>query len=215
MSTIPERPIYIYRMIHFDNIKYVLQKGMCCKDHPDADPNYINIGNMQLIEDRKTYPIRLPLSEDVLGDYVPFYFAGHSPMLLNIKTGHNVLMIPQEDIIFVCCDLDDVITICKTWVFTDGHAKDKMTSFYNDLKDLSHIDWNAVNATYWRNTEDDFDKQRKKQAEFLVKSYIPVCCIKEIFVKTIDKKIQVENIVRNIGLNIPVNVDQENKLYYS
>lgn len=210
----PPIPIYIFRMIHFKNIEYVLQNGMCHQEHPKADPEYINIGNPTLIKDRNDYNIKINPPGGKLGEYVPFYFAGHSPMLYQIKTGYGVTHIPQEDIIFVCCDISDVISTCDEWCFTDGHAKNAMSSFYNDLEDLTHIDWEAVNSTIWKNTENDYDKQRKKQAEFLVKHYVPVSCIKYIIVKSEKRKSEVEEIITKLNLSIPVKIDINNKLYY-
>lgn len=210
----PPNPTYIFRMIHFKNIEYVLTNGMYHKGHEKADPNYVNIGDPGLIKDRNDYDIKIDHPGGKLGEYVPFYFAGHSPMLYQIKTGYRVAQIPQKDIIFVCCDIEDVIRACDKWCFTDGHAKNNMSNFYNDIKELSNIDWDAVNAQMWNNTADDFDRQRKKQAEFLVKYHVPINCIKAVIVKSEEKKRQVENIISKLKLEIPVKVDIHNKLYY-
>jgi len=80
-------PIRIYRMVHWHNVEHILQHGLCCRDHPNADPNYINIGHAQLIEDRHEHTIPLR-GEGSLGEYIPFYFAGHSPMLYIMKNGY-------------------------------------------------------------------------------------------------------------------------------
>lgn len=215
MNKIPPKPLYIYRMIHFDNLEYILTNGICSSKHPKADPNYINIGDSSLIKDREEYPIGINPPGGLLGEYIPFYFAGHSPMLLKIKTGYGVNQIPQENIIFICCNTEDIIRNTNQWCYTDGHAKNKITEFFNDIKDLHHIDWEAVNATYWKSDIYDMDRARKKQAEFLVKYFIPVSCIHSIIVKNESKKEEVQQLLRKLDLDIPVEVDTNNKLYYN
>lgn len=70
---------------------------MCASTHPLADPAYRNIGNRTLIRDREEYRVPIPPG-GTLGEYIPFYFGGHSPMLLNIKGGRQgVERIPQRD----------------------------------------------------------------------------------------------------------------------
>ncbi len=60
------------------------------------------------------------------------------------------------------------------WVFTDGHAEmAPLTDFYNDLDDLDKIDWNVMKSTYWNDTDDDPDRKRRRQAEFLVHEFFP------------------------------------------
>lgn len=74
--------------------------------------------------------------------------------------------------------------------------------------------WDVIKAKDWKNTEDDFQRRDFKQAEFLVKNHIPVNYIDRIIVKNEAKKIEIEDIVRNLGLDIPVIVAREGKLYY-
>ena len=60
------------------------------------------------------------------------------------------------------------------WVFTDGHAEmAPLTDFYNDLDDLDKIDWNVMKSIYWNDTDDDPDRKRRRQAEFLVHEFFP------------------------------------------
>jgi len=60
------------------------------------------------------------------------------------------------------------------WVFTDGHAEmAPLTDFYDDLEELDKIDWNVMRSTYWNDTDDDPDRKRRRQAEFLVHESFP------------------------------------------
>ena len=61
---------------------------MHCRNSTIRDPNFVPIGNADLIDKRHTRQVRCPPG-GTLSDYVPFYFTPFTPMLLNIKTGFN------------------------------------------------------------------------------------------------------------------------------
>lgn len=52
-----------------------------------------------------------------------------------------------------------------------------MTQFFNSEQHLNEVDWNAVKLVKWNDTEKDPDIKRRKQAEFLVYSEIPLSAI--------------------------------------
>ena len=199
-------------MVHFDNIKFVLSHGIRSKNYMQPSTEYVNIGNDTLIKKRDTYPVDIRPG-GVLGDYVPFYFCGHSPMLLNIKTGRGVPMQPQEDIIFLCLELYNVIEQCNEWIFTDGHPIDSFTEYFNETKDLDQINWDVIPLRYWSVTPETPDRMRQKQAEFMVKNFVPCNCINKIYTYTDKRKKEIENILASLGLDIPVEIDKS-KLYY-
>ena len=119
---IPDK-IYLYRMVHWQNVAHVLHHGLCCKQHKNKDPNYINIGHRQLIADRADTPIPIK-GASVLGDYIPFYFGGHSPMLYLIKNGYQgVEKRAQEDIVYIITTFKKIKKARLEFVFTDRNAK--------------------------------------------------------------------------------------------
>ncbi len=82
---------------------------------------------------------------------------------------------PPSDIIYLACSIREVISSKVDFYFTDGHATDMLTSFYDATKvcDLINIiDWDAVRSSYWGGNE-NLNIKRKKQAEFLVLGDIP------------------------------------------
>lgn len=207
--------VRVFRIVHIDNVEYLLTHGMFTKNHEQADPNYINIGDSGLIAQRNTYRVGINPPNGVLGDYVPFYFGPLSPMLYNIKTGYRgITYRPQGDIVYIVCKVTTLTDNCAEWCFTDGHAKNAITEFYNDIDNLSEVDWNMVAERQWSNTEDDFDRMRRKQAEFLVKNHVPVNCISSIVVLNEARKTFVEEITTRLGLEILVRVNPNNKFYY-
>ena len=66
------------------------------------------------------------------------------------------------------------------YVFTDGHAEMDISDFYEDLANLKEIDWDIMKATYWRDTNEDNDRKRRRQAEFLVHNTLPWHCMTEV-----------------------------------
>ncbi len=58
-------------------------------------------------------------------------------------------------------------------MFTEGHADIEFTDFFDDFKDLVKVDWDLMQARYWNDTNDDPDRKRRRQAEFLVHNFFP------------------------------------------
>ena len=181
-GTIPKK-IWLYRITHRDNLPHILRHGLVTTGHVEADPNFVGIGDHTLIAVRKDKQVPVPPG-GYLSEYVPFYLGAHSPMLLQIKTGNQgVQHRPQEDIVYIISSLDKLKEYGCSYCFTDGHAWDGMTSFYHHYDDLTQIDWNMVKEKHWANTDADFDRKRRKQAEVLAHSKVPVGAIEAIVVK--------------------------------
>ncbi len=201
-------------MVHWQNIPHILQYGLCCRTHNNADPDFINIGHKQLISDRDLHEVNIQ-GMGTLGEYVPFYFAGHSPMLYLIKNGYQGVQIrPQEDLIFLICKIDEVVQSQIEFFFTDRNAKIAIVKNYIDINDLDKLNWESINADNWKNTEENLQKRDLKQAEFLVKNHLPIDLISAIVVKTNERKIYIEEQLHTYGISVPVYIDRTNKLYY-
>lgn len=101
--------IWLFRIVHWENVEYILDNGMTCREHPSADPNYINIGMRQLVNDRHDHPISFENAGN-LGEYVPFYLGPHSPMLYMIKNGFSgVTKRPQHEIVYIISSMEKII----------------------------------------------------------------------------------------------------------
>ena len=57
----------------------------------------------------------------------------------------------------------------QKWAFSDGNAATLYTNFYNDLRDLDKINWDAVDNSDFR----DSVVKEGKQAEFLLHESYP------------------------------------------
>jgi hypothetical protein len=206
--------ILLYRMVHWENVKYILEFGMSCRGHELADPNYVNIGMARLIENRHEFPISIQGAGE-LGEYVPFYFAGHSPMLYTIKQGYSgVQQRPQNDIVFVVCHYRKIKELGLQFVFTDRNAKMAIANYYTEEADFEQLDWLSIQTKHWKSDETDIQRRDKKQAEFLVRNHVPVSAIAALVVKTEARKLYFEEIIRILGLEIAVHVDTNCQIYY-
>ncbi len=98
-------------------------------------------------------------------------------MLLVIQKGGNFVLkaTPPEDIVYMVCLMKQILQLELPFYFSDGHATDNLTTFYDstfaaDMPTI--IDWEAVNAPYWGGT-DNLNLKRKKQAELLLGADLP------------------------------------------
>lgn len=172
------KDIKAYRMTHIDNIPHILQYGITHSNSPNRNSNFVTIGDISLINTRDNKQVKVDngdfLNNDapsiILGNFIPFYFGIKMPMLYVIQHGGNFVIqaTPAEDIIYLACSISQINN--GNFYFSDGHATDNLTTFYDKTKisDLPIIiDWNAVKASYWGGQE-NLNIKRKKQAEFLV-----------------------------------------------
>ncbi len=113
-----------------------------------------------------------------LANYVPFYFAPRSPMLYTIHRG-NVAGATQENIVHLVFCLEDLAEPDQ-FVITDGHAIKSLTDQFGTLDDLEAVDWDIMRETYWADTDEDGDRSRRRQAEFLVHERVAFSSVRQI-----------------------------------
>jgi len=163
-------PTPVYRLLHVDNLRVCLQRAaLHAPFHtPDDGLAYRTIHNEAIQRDRRERLIPCG-PRGVIHDYVSFYFGPRSPMLLQLKT-HRVpgYEESQEPLIYLVSTAQAIQRSGTGFVFSDGHGIASYTQWYDDLAYLDRVDWEAVYALYWQDTVEDMDRQRRKQAEFLV-----------------------------------------------
>lgn len=75
----PEKAL-IFRIVHIDNVEWILRNGLHCRNSAAKDPQYCCIGDTELIEKRAQWEVLISPG-GTLSDYIPFYFTPYSPML--------------------------------------------------------------------------------------------------------------------------------------
>lgn len=209
-------PTPIYRILHIDNLEIFLQRrGLFAPNfEPDDGLEYRTIHNTDIQRQRQTLCLNYgPCG--VVHDYIPFYFGYLSPMMLQLKTGQ----VPgynegQEPLIYLVSTVQSVGEAGVEFVFSDGHGIAAFTDWYDDLADLDKVDWDMVYQRYWSDNVNDMDRQRRKQAEFLIHEFCDWKLICEIGVINDTLKRRVEMIMSSFPAKLHKTVRVQPQWYY-
>lgn len=195
-------PVWLYHITPISNLATIVQTGtLLAKNRlQTSEATYTSIA-YEHIQDRR-YSKTVPCGPGgVLHDYVPFYFAPRSPMLGAIHIG-NVpgYTSDQRSILHLVTTAEAIAEAGLGFAFSDGHAVMGYTSFYDDLNDINTaIDWDIMETKYWRDTQEDGDRKRRRQAEFLVYQAVPWPLIRGIGVMDEGIATEVNQILRQFG----------------
>lgn len=196
----------IFRITHIDNLPWILTHGLYCNSSTIQDPNFVQIGNPDLIAKRPSRSVSLQPGGG-LGDYIPFYFTPCSPMLLNIVTGHNgIQQRPKREIVILVSSLEHLSTHGVTFVFSDRHAYLQVARFSSNVADLpAFIPWDRLQArNFKRRAADDVESFERYQAEALAHSHVPVAALIGIACHGPAEEAQVRQLVHNAGVQLTV-----------
>jgi hypothetical protein len=205
----------LYHITHIRNLESIIEKGgiMCDSSMNDNHIEHVGIAHKHIKERRARK--RVPIDPGgTLADYVPFYFAPRSPMLYAIHTGFvEGYSEGQGAILHLVTSVETIVANKLSFVFTDGHAEMAFSRFFHALEYLDKVDWTIMKADYWNDTEQDNDRKRRRQAEFLVHDFFPWKLFKEIGVinDTVAEKIEV--VLSSFNRKSPV-VTVQRKWYY-
>ena len=209
-------PTPIYRFIHIENLNILLRRGGI--HAPNFTPNdglsYRTIHNIDIQQQRRITKISCG-PDGTIHDYVSFYFGPRSPMLFQLHTGRvEGYTEGQVPLIYLVTTAQKFDESGARFVFSDGHGIALYTSWFDKLTELDKIDWNAVHARIWKDTLDDLDRQRRKQAEFLVYQFCDWEWITEIGVLNLDIKSRVGEIFDQFPENMKRPVNMKPDWYY-
>jgi len=209
-------PTPIYRIVHVDCLRTLLQRGgLHATNHtPQDNLPYRAIHNVEIQGQRHIRSIPCG-PRGTLHDYVPFYFGYLSPMLLQLKTcrvtGYNE---GQEPLIYLASTVQAAAGAGLRFVFSNGHGIAAYTAWFDDVSRLDEVDWNMVYQRYWRDEITDMDRQRRKQAEFLIYQSCPWKLIQEIGVLNTPAKTRVEQILNEFDASQRTVVNVRAGWYY-
>jgi len=127
----------IFRISHRDNLPWVLRNGLHCRSSNRIDPDFVSIGNADLIANRHYHAVPVAPGGS-LSDYIPFYFTPLSMMLYDIKTGYRgVRQRRNDEIVILVSSLRKLEKDGIRFLFTDRHAYLGYACYYDNLDDLS------------------------------------------------------------------------------
>ena len=102
--------------------------------------------------------------------------------------------------IYLQTTVEAVIGAGRRFVFSDGHGIAAFTHWFDDVTRLDQVDWEMVYQRYWRDEVSDMDRQRRKQAEFLIHEFCPWALVEEIAVLNTTAKTRVETIMNEFDV---------------
>ena len=210
-ANVPTRP-KIYHITHVDNLARIVRGQKLW-----SDANRIERGlestlvGMSSIKKRRLHELEVPCNPGTkVGECVPFYFCPRSIMLYILRMGNHPDVTyrgGQGPILHLVADLNRVVEWATRsdvkWAFSTRNAGARLTEFYNSLQDLDKVDWNAVEATDFR----DPVVREGKQAEFLVRSSFPWTLIERVGVLTEEMRVRVDEHMREASHRPPVSIE--------
>lgn len=205
------RPTFIYRLIHIDNLSVILDcGGMYAPNYPpQSECEYRAIHNVDIQKIRRQRPIPCGPGGTV-HDFVAFYFGPRSPMLYQLHTGWvEDYDEGQKPLIYAVSTVETIVQAGLEFVFSDGHGIAAFTQWFDNLNDLDKVDWDMVYADYWKDIVEDMDRQRRKQAEFLVHRFCPWGVVNQIGVLNDAVKERAERILDRKNISMPVEVRRQ------
>lgn len=194
----------IWRIVHRDNLPWILDNGLHCGNSEVKAPSWVNIGSPELIDKRTHHPVPLPPG-GWLNDYVPFYFTPFSPMLRNIHTGWGGLQKRTNDeIVILVSSLHRIAELELPFLFTDSHAYYQWANYYSSLADLDKVDWPLLQRRDFKRDPEDPAKFERYQAEALVHQHLPVSALLGIvcYTESLKQRIEQEAQVRSMSLPV-------------
>ena len=199
----PEKAL-IWRILHRDNLPWVLAHGLHCGNSEVRSPTWVSIGNAELIEKRAGHPV--PAAPGgVLNDYVPSCSTPFSVARRHFHTGWGgIRQRRNEEIVILVSSLHRVKELGLPFLFTDSHAYYRWANYFDDLARLDRIDWPLLQRRDFRRDPDDPAKFERYQAEALVHRHCPLQALLGIVSYTDGVKADIERRMAAQGLALPV-----------
>lgn len=189
--------------------------------HKDNLPVIVKLGKLlpySVLTARSTIPVDIARSDirdarartpvlafpgRVLTDFVPFYLAPRSPMLLSLAQ-RAVVQAPdlahratygggQRSLVYLVSTLELVTLAGLDWCAYDGHPTDPLSvNLKNGADALTAFDGRVIRGRQFHNTLRDGDRKRRRSAEVLVAPCLPMQLITEVAVSSADVQREVE-----------------------
>lgn len=194
----------IWRIVHRDNLNWILDNGLHCANSGITAPHYEAIGNQDLISRRGSRVVPI-VPGGVLADYVPFYFTPFSPMMYNIYTGRGgVNQRANEDILILVSSLPKIQEKGIPFVFTDRHAYTQLAEFSSNISELGKLDWPLLQQRNFQRNPNDPVQIERYQAEALIYNHCPIDSLIGVVCYTDELKLSIEHEVAQRGLTLDV-----------
>ena len=172
----------VYHITHINNLSAILDEGglRCDRVVTERQLATRSLAHEHIKERRRSKAVPVSVG-GTLADYVPFYFGPRSPMLYSIDRGWvDGYSDGQGPVLHLEVSAERIFEEGYSFAFTDGHAVMAYSDFFDDLGDLDRVDLPLMTERYWFDTNDDNDRKRRRQAEFLVHDFLPLGMVERV-----------------------------------
>lgn len=134
---------HLHYMTHLNNVPSIFEKGIV--SYNKAKPIRHEDIAMQTVQKRRE--AKIPGTGKQIHEYVPLYFATHTPMqyVLTQGTKKKKPVYEQKDLVFIEVDVVNIFQRSGT-IFSDGNAAASETLFFTNLSDFDKIDWDIIST---------------------------------------------------------------------
>ena len=187
MTAPPAKP-KIYHITHVDNLPGIAREGLVSDRKMIERGGPARVIGMSEIKRRPVEKLKVSCHPGTkVGDFVPFFFCPRSVMLYVIYRANHLDLEyrdGQDRIVHLEADLYGVIDWAEAndvpWAFSYSNAGSRYAEFGSSRYELGNLDWNAIAANDWRDSE----VRTGKQAEFLVYDQFPFELVERIGVQS-------------------------------
>ena len=107
-----------------------------------------------------------------------------------------------RDLVYLVSSVERVEAHGLPFTFSLYHAVTRPNEFLTDPADLHRVDWPLMRSRMWTDTRDDNDRQRRRQAEFLVRDRLPLTALEGFATFDGDRADRVMALAAKSGLDL-------------
>ncbi|MCK5177577.1 MAG: DUF4433 domain-containing protein [Candidatus Aenigmarchaeota archaeon] len=199
-----ENVTQLYYMTHKNNMESILNLGILSKNKVESEKIIYTDCSMKEVQDKREKLIHLNDGAYNIHETVPLYFTPKNPTYYKMQCN-----LPSEFCIIIVSK--EIIHADVAFGFSDGNLGSSYSKDYSDLSVIDKLNWDIINSN--EKWSDDYQK-RKRCAEFLIYPKILPNYFVKILVDDCELKESVKQILIELNLNIPVEIDNNNKYFY-